>query len=137
MPRGHKGEKRPKARLVFLTAALSLAPIHASFGQNETERFFAKSAPQSEALGDCYRTQSVRYATSTCEPAATVVDAAFGSCTTQQRAYIEALVKNGGPTFLSIAEGIVAKVKVDIRQFLLAKVVEARLAAGRCSGNSN
>jgi hypothetical protein len=123
-----------KVNLVLFVATVSIVLADNSFGQNETDRFFAKLEPQSAALGDCYRLQSIRLATLT--------DAAFGSCGTQEKAYKDAMVKIGGATipsakFAELADSIVAKVKVDTRQALLGIILETRIRAGRCSGNSN
>jgi hypothetical protein len=131
-----------KVNLVLFVATVSIVLADNSFGQNETDRFFAKLEPQSAALGDCYRLQSIRLATLTCEPAATVIDAAFGSCGTQEKAYKDAMVRIGGATipsenFAELADSIVAKVKVDTRQAILGIILETRIRAGRCSGNSN
>src|SRR5664279_1487330 len=121
-----------KACLLFLTVAMSIVSVHESFGQNQTERFNAMVAPQRDAVGDCYKAQTSRFAALSCEPAETVVDAAFGRCVAFEKAYKDVMVMNTDAEFMSIADAIVAKTKITIRQFLLARVLEVRLQAGRC-----
>jgi len=53
----HDTNQPAKASFVLFVAAVSIVSADNSFGQNETDRFFAKLEPQSAALGDCYKNE--------------------------------------------------------------------------------
>jgi hypothetical protein len=72
-----------------------------------------------------------RFAVQTCEPASTVVDAAYGACRSQEKAYADATIKLGGHG----AEQAISTAKQEVRQKLLSIVLDARIKSGRCTGN--
>ena len=85
-------------RTTHLIGAVVLlaASITPALCQNETQRFFAKFGQQRDAVGNCYKAQVDRYARATCEPVATIVDAAYGRCASEERVYRDAMVASGG-----------------------------------------
>jgi hypothetical protein len=121
----------------FVLAAAALFACTGAFGQNETQRFFEKLSPQETAMGDCYRLNSIRFAVQTCEPASTVVDAAYGSCRREEKAYADTMIKLGGPSFADAPEHMISMAKKEMRQTSLSIVLDARIESGRCTENSN
>jgi len=124
-----------KANHLFLAAAASFA-FTGALGQNETERAYAKAEPQKEAMLLCFDVASIKFAVQTCEPAETLVEAAYGTCRSQEEAYAEAIVKNTGASRDAVIEGL-AEGKRRLRQTLLGTVLKARIESGHCQGNSN
>ena len=133
-----------KANCLVLAAAASFA-FTGAFGQNETERFFDKLKPQEAAMNLCYEFNIVRFAMKTCEPASTVVDAAYGRCNSQEKAYadayVSAMIKRGGQphgeSYIDEAEQIISMAKQRMRQTFLARVLDDRIEGGLCAENSN
>jgi hypothetical protein len=114
--------------------AIAIAFAANSFGQNETE-LGQKLAPQLGAMVHCYSVQNVRLSTLSCEPAEAVAEAAFGNCGAQEKAYMDELVKIGGPT--DFGDRLIANVKAGFRQSLPGIVLSIRKARGLCLGNPN
>jgi hypothetical protein len=96
----------------------------------------AKAQREKDAMLLCFDFASVKFAVQTCEPAETVVEAAYGTCREQERVYVDAVVKNMGISRAAVMGGL-SQGKQGLRQSLLAVVLKARADSGRCVGNSN
>jgi hypothetical protein len=115
---------------VFVIAATLLSPQ--SFGRTRRDDL----TPLMARLFVCYRAWSTDLAANTCEPATTVVDAAFGSCAKEEEAVLDEAAKVGGPSLASVFRDEIAKEKTE-RSRYLAIVLQTRISNGRCSGKSN
>jgi hypothetical protein len=121
---------------IFITTTIITCFPGISSAQNETNSLFVKLAPQSEAVAMCYRISAIKFASLTCESAATVVNAAFGNCALQEKAYGDAMLKIAGRTYAGIPDGIIAKAKSDSKQALLSIVLSIRSNQRLCLENS-
>jgi hypothetical protein len=76
----------------FLAVGASFTLISAAFAENETDWFFAralaKTKPQKQAMFLCFDFAAIKFAVQTCEPAETVVEAAFGACHSAEEEYV-------------------------------------------------
>ena len=134
-----------KANCFVLAAAAAFAFTGGAFGENETERFFDKLKPQEAAMNLCYEFNIIRFAMKTCEPASTVVDAAYGRCHSQEKAYasayeramIKSVGQSHGESYIDDAEQIISMAKQRMRQTFLARVLDDRIKGGVCAENSN
>lgn len=124
-----------KLRPSLLLAATVLTS--ASHGQNLTDQTTAQLAPFVRAVATCYREHATRFAAQTCEPIATVVDAALGACGSEESAYKVAAVRIGGEVYTRIGDGIISGGREKSRQGLLGLAIESRISAGKCVGISN
>ena len=92
-------------------------------------------------MSECYRMNTLRFAGETCEPASTVVDAAYGSCRREEMAYVRAYAvemrKFGLTSHSGDAEDIITKAKSEKRQTFLAMVLDGRIKIGLCGRISN
>src|SRR5271166_1438427 len=101
-----------KANCFIVVAGLSFIPASA-FGDS----MFTKARPQGLALAHCYRTNVVKFATETCEPASTVLEAAYGECLHEEKDYVDAVIKLGTPGFADDApERLTAILKEQMQQ---------------------
>ena len=126
-----------KTNCLVLVAIMSFAAADA-FGQNDKSLPFLKELrPEALAINQCYRANAIRFATETCEPASTVMDAAFGACRHLEQAYANAVRKLGGASFSDEPERAISETKEQLRPAYLAAVLNTRLKAGACQGNSN
>lgn len=107
------------------------------FGQNETDRFFEKLKPKLVEMTTCYDVNTVRFAAKTCEPASTVVEAAYGVCGTQERSYTDDWRALGGPEYADIGWHLIEEAKQSMRQQLLGVVLRTRVKFGLCLDNPN
>jgi hypothetical protein len=122
------------ARLAaFVMVATLLSPQ--SFGQTREDDL----KPLMEQLNACYYAWSVHLAANTCEPAATVVDAAFGSCAESEKTVLDAVKKIDGPNVASGFQDALMKSKGArwMRDRYLAIVLQTRINQGLCSGKSD
>jgi hypothetical protein len=126
-----------KTNCLILVAIMSVAAADA-FGQDDKSLPFLKELrAEAAAINQCYRANAIRFATQTCEPASTVVDAAYGACRHLEKAYADAVRKLGGPSFSDEPERALSETKEDLRPAYLVGVLNTRLKAGICQENSN
>lgn len=124
---------RMKANCFILATGLSFMATGA-FGDS----IFTKAKPQGQAVAHCYRTNIVKFATQTCEPASTVLDAAYGECLTEEKDYVDTVIRLGTSGFADDApERIRAIIRDQMRQMYLPGVLNVRIKFGLCVGNSN
>jgi hypothetical protein len=135
-----------KVDRLLLTTWVSLALTSAAFAGNETgdpiARAMAKAKPQKENMLLCYDVAAIKFAVQTCEPAETVVEAAYGACRGAEEDYVAAVMKNapglsrdGRDAVNDGLENGLEELKRRLRQVLLANALKAR--GDRCRQNSN
>ena len=119
----------------FLAIGASFAFVSAALAENETDRFFArafeKAKPQMENMLICFDFVAIKFAVQTCEPAETVVQAAYGACHTVEEEYVATVMKNADLSREAVMDGL-SEGKRQLSQVLLATVLKARIDSGRC-----
>jgi hypothetical protein len=123
-----------KANCFVLAAAASFAFTGAL---GETRKAPYAPEPEKTAMLLCFDVASIKFAVQTCEPAETVVDAAYGLCRSEEKAYEDAIVKGTGATREAVRDGIAEAKRGQLRQTLLGTALKARIDSGHCQGNSD
>jgi hypothetical protein len=93
-------------------------------------------AAERNELRECWNAAAQLYATKTCEPAESIIVAAFGKCMLVEGRYRKALIakaalsENGAREFIS-------GYRAGGREHMASVILDARSATGRCPLNSN
>lgn len=148
MPKRPKGEKRPAdvfgkavhviriATSINLLQTIVVVSLLSSFIQAhaQSNSIATATSTEGEGLRLCWNHFAQSYATKTCEPAESVITAAFGKCMSAQEQYREALI-SAAQLSESGAREFIDGYRAGGREHMASVILDARSMSGSCQNS--